>query len=198
MKNYPWAPWMLIVLGLGLAFTGCQPAEVEEEEVEVPATMRLENHELGIAIAALTPAFRLVSNEGAVIELAPAAADKEGTLTISAGEPESGGINLVAAVEEHKSEILERPGGDYKGQREMVTPLGTTFYSRGRYQGERGEVEEVAVYMIHPRQDRQLRLLYRYPAGEDTAERLQDEVFEVLGELEGLDQPAADGREPVP
>ena len=167
-------------------FSACQkPAE----EAAPTVVERVENTELGLAIAALTPFFKVASNDGASIELIPSAADGTGRLEIVAGEPETGGINLVAAVEDHKARVLERPNGDYKGQREMISPMGTTFYSRGRYQGDEGEIEETIVFTIHPWGDRQLHLVYRYPAGEDTKERLQDQLFDVLGELEALPRP---------
>lgn len=192
MKQRLWFSHPVIAFALILTCFACQPATTAEEDLPVVAE-RVENLELGVAIMSLPPVFRVASNQDAVIQLVPSAAAATGRLTITATEPENSGINLVAAVEEHKAEILERPGGDYKGQREMITPMGTTFYSRGRYQGDEGEIEETTVFMIHPWQDRQLRLVYRYPAGEDTAERLQDQLFEVLGELEGLEQPGADG-----
>ena len=185
------ALWTACLLGV-LVFAGCQPA-VEEEAPEPAVAERVENAELGVAIAALPPFFQVASNEGGTIELVPAAPDGTGRLTVSATEPQSSGINLVAAIEKHKAEILERPSGGYKGQREMISPLGTTFYSRGRYQGDEGEIEETRILTIHPWQDRELHLTYRYPAAEDTGTRLNDQLFAVLGELEGLPQPGSDG-----
>ena len=118
-------------------------------------------------------------------------------MSVVAGEPEVGGINLVAAVNEHQAEILERPDGDYKGQAEYVSPLGTTYASRGRYTEGGGTVEERVVFMVHPWGDRLLKVIYRYPAGDDTQVRLDALMQGVVGELEGLPFPsAAEGGEP--
>ena len=152
------------------------------------STVRVENPRAGVAIAALTE-FTVADKDGSTIELVPAVEGLTGTVSVVAGEAEIGGINLVAAVNRHKEEILERPDGDYKGQAEYVSPLGTTFASRGRYSEGGGTVEERVVFMVHPWGDRTLRVIYRYPAGEDTQARLDALMNGVVGELEGL--PAA-------
>ena len=163
----------------------CQPAP--EPEAPPPA-VRVDNAELGVAIAALPEIFRVARNAGSEIELE--LKEGEGRLLIAAGEPEQG-VNLVAAVEEHQQSILERPGGDYKGGRELVVPSipGAAYYSRGRYQSGEATAEETVVLLVHPRGDRQLRATYTYPAGDDTASRLENELFAVVGELEGLPAP---------
>ena len=176
----PWA------LALALA-AACQPAP---EEPEAPPAVRVENPELGVAIAALPGVFRVARNEGA--EIALELAEGEGDLVIAAGEPEVA-LNLVAAVEQHKESILERPAGDYKGGQELVVPSlpGAAYYSRGRYQGDAGLTEETLVVLVHPQRDRQLRVTYTYPAGDDSGSRLENELFAVVGELEGLPAPDA-------
>ncbi len=166
---------------------GCQK-EPPTEQSE-PVAERIECSELGLAIAALPPYFRVAVHREDALELAPAAADGTGRLAVVVGEAEEGGINLIAAIEEHQAEILARPGGDFKGQRELASQLGTTFYSRGRYDSDEGVIEETMIFAIHPWGDRILRLVYRYPAGEDTRERLEDQLFEVLGEIEALPMP---------
>lgn len=160
-----------------------------KEEPAAPP-VRVENPRAGIAIAALSPSFVVTANDGATIELVPAGEGATGKVTVAAGEPEVGGINLVAAVKQHEAEILERPEGEYKGQAEYVSPLGTTYASRGRY-GEGGvTVEERVVFMVHPWGDRVLQVIYRYPAGDDTQARLDALMEGVVGELEGLPPPA--------
>lgn len=158
-------------------------------EPEAPAAERVESPELGVAIAALPAYFSVAVNREDALELVPAAADGTGRLAVIVGEAEEGGINLIAAVEDHQAEVLARSGGEYKGQRELVSQLGTTFYSRGRYDSDEGIIEETAIFAIHPWGDRILRLVYRYPAGDDTRERLEEQLFEVLGEIEALPLP---------
>ncbi len=165
-----------------------------DQPAPAPSAARVENPLLGVAIAALPSVLRVAVNEGARLELVPAAEGAAGTLALAAGEAETGGINLVAAVEAHGAEIRARAGGEYNGQRELGSQLGTAFYSRGRYPGEDGAtVEETVIFLIHPWGDRTLRLIYRYPAAEDTKERIEDHLFALLGELEGLAAPSIEG-----
>lgn len=174
----------VLILAAALALAGaCAQAPQESAE---PVARRVENAELGVAIADLPAIFKVVANEGGVIELA--LAQGEGRLEISAGEPESS-VNLVAAVAKHKAEIEARPGGDYKGGQELVVPAlpGAAYYSRGRYESAAGgTVEEAVVFLLHPAKDRELRVRYTYPAGDDSAERLQNQLFAVVGELVAL------------
>ncbi len=182
-----------IILTALIAFTFGLAACQKEEPAPPPApAVRVENPQLGLAIAALTE-FTLAANEGAAIELVPAGEGATGTVQVVAGKAERGGINLVAAVQEHKEDILARPDGDYKGQAEYVSPLGTTFASRGRSTEGGGTVEELMVYMVHPWGDRTLQVIYRYPAGDDTQARLGALMEGVVGELEALPPPAAEG-----
>jgi hypothetical protein len=63
------------------------------------------------------------------------------------------------------------------------------WYSRGRFDDGTGEVEEFRVSTLHPVQNRQMTLFYRYPADDDSAERLNDLLL-VLSEIESLDSPS--------
>ena len=175
---------------LAVALGACQ------KEEPAPPPVRVENPQLGVAIAALSPDFRVVANDGPTIELVPSAEGAAGTVSIVDTDPEIGGVNLVAAVKQHQAEILERPDGDYKGQAEYVTPLGTTYASRGRYSGDAGTVEERVVFMVHPWGDRKLVVIYRYPAGNDTQERLDALMTGIVGELEALPSPEAEDASP--
>ncbi|MEM6794579.1 MAG: hypothetical protein AAF725_11410 [Acidobacteriota bacterium] len=167
-------------------FLACQPGSESSAPADAVGET-VENQSLGVAIAELPAFFKVVDNSGATIELAPADPAVEGTVTIAASEPETGGINLVAAVEEHKADLLAKEGGEFKGQREMTFQFGTAFYSRGIFsEGER-ILEETKIHALHPAGDRRLVLTYRYPSAEDTAQRLNDQLFAVLGELVALD-----------
>ncbi len=182
----------LIILAAAIALTSGLVACKKEPPPPPPApAVRVENLQAGVAIAALTE-FTVADNSGATIELVPAGEGLTGTVSILAGEAERGGINLVAAVDQHKEDILARPDGDYKGQAEYVGPLGTTFASRGRYTEAGGTVEERVVFMVHPWNDRTLQVIYRYPAGDDTQVRLDALMNGVVGELEAVPAPGTE------
>ncbi len=181
-----------IILAAAIVTMAAGLAACKKEEPPPPPAVRVENPQLGMAIAALTD-FEVAANDGATIELTPAGEGAAGTVQVVAGEAEVGGINLVAAVKEHKEDVVARPDGDYKGQAEYVSPLGTTYASRGRYSEAGGTVEERVVFMVHPWGDRTLQVIYRYPAGEDTQARLDALMNGVVGELEALPPPAEGG-----
>ncbi len=185
MRNRAFPAVLIVLTAAGLA--ACK-----QQEPPPPApAVRVENPLLGVAIAALSPDFVVAAGEAAAIELVPAGEGVAGKVSIVAGEAEVGGINLVAAVKAHKAEIVARSDGDYKGQAEYVTPLGTTFASRGRFSEAGGTVEERVVFMVHPWGDRTLEVIYRYPAGDDTQARLDALMNGIVGELEGLPAPGS-------
>lgn len=170
-----------------LTFVACQPGQGgggDEAASTAPPPVPVENAALGVGIADVDSFFQVSSNSGDTIVLKPADPATAGTLTVSADEPKAvGGVNLVAAIEDHKASLEER-GGEFKGQRELGGPLGTAFYSRGHYTAEDGTAtEETVVFTVHPLGDRVLRLTYVYPQGDDSAQRIQDQLFAVFGEL---------------
>lgn len=180
-RSLSWAACLCLVGALAL--TGCAQ---EEEAAAPPRGERVENAELGMAVAEVPSFFKLVSNQGTVIELAPASEEVEGVLKIQESAAETGGINLVAAIERQKADFEGRENGEFKGQRELGTQLGTAFYARGLYTEAGRNMEEVIIFMVHPKGDRELQMVYTYPAAEDSKERLTDQLFSVLGELEAL------------
>jgi len=169
-----------------LTLVACQsaPDAADSAPAEEAEPVRVDNAELGVAVADLDSFFQVSSNDGATIVLTPADPAVAGELTISADEPKAaGGVNLVAAIETHKVSLEER-AGEFKGQRELGGPLGTAFYSRGHYTADDGTAtEETVVFTVHPLGDRVLRLTYVYPQGEDSPQRIQDQLFAVFGEL---------------
>lgn len=181
-------PLFLGLLVLCLTFVACQGGGEAADE-EPPAGERVENAENGVALAEVPGFFTLVSNDANGIELHPADAAVAGTLRVLAGPVEIGGINLVAATQAHKDEILARgETAEYKGQRELLGGDALTsaaFYSRGQYDGDDGQrQEETVVFLVHPWGDRTLQLSYVYPAGDDSGARIQDQLLVVLGEVE--------------
>ncbi len=186
--------WISLVApaALVMGLIGCQKEAPLEPPLVAP---RVESTTLGVAIAGLA-GFEVVEN-GEMLVLA-STDDAEGRVTIAAGA--EGKVNLVQAVNDHQAEVLARPDGVYRGQREMVGPLGTAYYSRGSYTGDRDgsqgiAMEETSILTLHPDGNRILRLEYRYPVGEDSTARLEALMQNVLGELEGLDSAAGETTE---
>ena len=93
------------------------------------------------------------------------------------------GVNLVAAVKAHQAQMEGEPNGDYQGAQELQGDFGSAFYSRARYTDEGHPVEETVVFMIHPSGNRLLAIHYRYPAGDDSAVRVE-ELINVIGYIE--------------
>jgi hypothetical protein len=109
--------------------------------------------------------------------------DRGGRVLIGV-DPAEQGVNLVEAVHQHQAWLEAQPEGRYFGAQELVTPLGTAFWSRGRWRADDGrEIEEAIALVLHPDRTRIVRLGYRYPGGEDSSERVT-ELLELLGALE--------------
>lgn len=169
----------LVVAVAAWLATACAPSPVETDPNPV------DNPTLGLRIASVPEGFEISRNDGADLELKPTGDGVEGRVVIRVG-PHEAGVNLVAAVQAHQADIEARPEGTYHGARELEGPLGTAFYSRGGWVGESGiAMEETTVTAIHPSGDRRLDLVYTYPAGEDSGERVTA-LLGLLSEIEGL------------
>lgn len=169
-----------------LSLVACKSPAPEPQAVAGP---RLENADLGLALATVPAGFDVESSDGEGIQLdgnSPATAG--GTVTITSGPIESGGVNLVAESQARIDRFAEIGGSSF-GSRELQGPIGTAFTVRGRRPVESGEVEETWIYAIHPITNRLVTLVYEYPAGEDTQARI-GQVLEVFGEVEGLPRAA--------
>ena len=163
-----------------LVLAGC----ASEEPAAPPEPERVENPDLGLAIAAMPAAFQVAENQGETLKLAaPDVAG--GSLEITIGPLELGGINLVQVVKDRKAEIEAE--GLYFGNRELMTPYGPAYTTRGQVAGpDGGPVEMTAVYSLHPDgSDRLMTVTYSYPGGGDSQARV-GELLELLGELEPL------------
>lgn len=174
-------PRMLAALLLlsGFVWNSCS----QSEPVPPPAA-RVENSDLGIAIAALPSSFVVDTNEGSALELLAPGEAGDGTLFFETTGEMSGGINLVAEAEGMRDWFEQQPEGQYFGNLELGTPIGPAFTSRGSYTLAGAAIEEIRVFAIHPGSNRLLRLTYRYPPGEGKL-RLQ-QLAEVLGEIEAI------------
>jgi hypothetical protein len=162
---------LALVLPFALS-VACQPATNEES---APVSTRVENSALELALAQLPEPFVLAENEGATLRLGTTH-ETGGTVEITVGEPEYG-LNLQAKVTERRAAFESAPGGEYKGSRELGTPYGPAYYSRGLYDTEGGREEQTWIFALHPAGDsRLLTLIYTYPPGEE-----QTRVPELLG-----------------
>lgn len=182
---------LFLLLPWTLAIAACQPAA--ETEPPAPPVKRVENAALGLVISNLPAQLEVETNEGEVLHLVPADPARGGLLQVIVDPEEKGGINLVQACKDHQAEIEAR-GGTYNGQRELGWQYGVAFYSRGTYEIDGQPTEETSIFVLHPTRDQRLRLVYAYPAGgtpEETRQRLEDDLFGILGELEPLQEAAA-------
>lgn len=144
----------------------------------------LTNDELQIHLASIPPEFVVTVNEGDRLELQPSSQEVAGRVWFTVG-PEERGVNLIAAVKRHQRQIEQLPHGEYEGGQELATPLGTAFYSRGRFLAGTTETEETAVFIQHPTESRLLTIAYRYPADVDSSVRVQ-QLLDILGEVGGV------------
>ena len=152
------------------------------------APSSVDNPVLGLRIEAVPDGFVVIANSGDTLALAPVGEGVEGRVEVRVG-PQETGVNLVAAIHEHQTDIEARPEGIYHGARELEGPLGTAFYSRGSYLSDDGTmVEETLVTAIHPSGDRRLDMVYTYPASTDSGERVTA-LIGLLAETEGLSPP---------
>jgi len=147
-----------------------------------PPDPGVENLDLGIRMAAIPDGLVVTDNQGTSLQLRPADENVGGVLWFAVS-PEQIGINLVEAVKAHQERIEGLPEGDYKGAQELQGPLGTAFYSRGRFVEDGAMVEETVIVTLHPSANRLLTISYRYPAGEDSPRRVE-QLIEVLSNVE--------------
>lgn len=147
-----------------------------------PEPTVIQNIDLGITLSGLPDGLVLASNQGSSLELRPSDPLQGGVLWFSVG-PEQEGVNLVAAVQAHQAQMEGKVDASYKGGQELQGDFGTAFYSRGQYTEGDELVEETVIFMIHPVGNRLLSVHYRYPAGDDSAARVE-QLIEVVSYLD--------------
>jgi hypothetical protein len=147
-----------------------------------PVDTSITNVELGISLAAIPDGLVVAENQGAILRLQPEGEGAAGTLWFEVG-PEQEGVNLVAAVKAHQAAVEGLANGDYKGGQELQGDFGSAFYSRGRYLENNSLIEETVLFMVHPAGNRLLAAHYRYPAGDDSAARVE-QLIDVVSYLE--------------
>lgn len=196
-RTLPLALLLPLLLLLLLTAAACsEPGPQEAAPAAAPAE-RVENPELGIALATVPEGFRLVSNDadGILLERKPELAPGEARVTV--GPEQQAGVNLVAAVQDQKTAVEARPEGKFLGQLELMGPTGTAFSTRGRYSEDGQEVEEVRLLSLHPMANRLLSVSYVYPLPSDSQDRL-DHAMTVLGEIEAFSPPVPAGEGELP
>lgn len=179
-----------ITVSLALVAISCAPQAEQEADPVSPAARRVESPEMGIALARLPKEFEVVSTEGEEIRLTARKSFPQGTVSIAIGPEQRAGVDLTEAVRQQKAHIESLPEGDYRGNVELGSPIGTAYTTRGRYLDDEERIEEIRLFAVHPTANRLLWVKYTYPAGGDTKTRM-DQAMEILGELEAL--PAGDG-----
>ena len=140
-----------------------------------------------LRLTATPEVFELAANDAERLEFTAPSLAGPSTMTITLGDPETGGLNILEHLEQQLASFRELPEGVSFGQTQLVAPIGLTFMLRGRYREAEREVEELRAILVHPASNRLLTISYRYPAGEDTAERGR-QLMELLGEMEPLEQ----------
>jgi hypothetical protein len=168
----------LMVLTLVVSALSCTEAPPSASRQDA----RVENPELGIALAAVPEGLKVANNQGRHLELRPTTEGAEGIISFLVG-PEEHAVNLVQAVQDHQAKIEALPDGEYLGAQELTGDAGVVFYSRGRYSGDGATIEETVLLLIHPSDYRLLQIRYRYPAADDSAARVE-QLIAVLSELE--------------
>lgn len=183
-----WMAFMGLVVAtvaIGLSMVACQGGDgAASSEPSEQAAQRVEAPKLGIALAEVPAGVEVVSMDETAIRFSPGDG-VAGDVVLDVRAPESGGVNLVAAVQAHQEDIQARTDGSYHGSQELRTQLGPAFTSRGSYASADGAVQELHVYALHPRGDAMLRLLTEFPSDEDPSARAQT-MLELLAQVEAL------------
>jgi hypothetical protein len=167
---------------LGVVIVACGAPSGDTGAPEAPATVEIIDPELGLRLAIDPSRFAEVPGGDGVLALDAADGSDPGRVEVRV-RPREYGQNIPAAVTEHRTAIEGRAGGTYLGAQELISPLGTTFTSRGRYTTDDGVVEETVVFALHPAGGRMLTVSYRYPAAEDSGARVEHllEVVATIG-----------------
>jgi len=162
-----------------LALAGCQPSTPE-----VPVSKRVENADLRLAIISLPEPFVVKENTGSSLSFSTTH-ETGGGVDIMVGEPEVG-LNLLAKAKAQGEVFRAQPGGEFYGSRELGTPFGPAYYSRGAYDAESGREGQLWIFALHPSGDSSLlTLVYTYPPGEEQVR--VPEILPLIGEIEALE-----------
>jgi hypothetical protein len=167
---------------LPLLLTASLAMACSEEPPAAPGG-RVENGELGLALAELPAGCSVQRNEGR--ELVLACGSRRGTtgeVLFQVGA-EPGGVDLPALARGQKEAFEAMPEGKFFGNRELVTPSGPAYTARGRYLEDGKALEEIRILALHPATQKLLVVRSRYPEGDETAKRME-QILAIVGEVE--------------
>ena len=169
----------LAALALCAPLLACAPSEPE-----APASTRVANESLRLAVNSLPEPFVVAENSGSTLRFGTTH-ETGGTVEVTAGEPEYG-LNLFAKAKDQGEVFRALPGGEYFGSRELGTPFGPAYYSRGAYDTDSGREEQLWIFALHPSGDSSLlTLVYTYPPGEEQTR--VPELLPLIGEIEAYE-----------
>ncbi len=166
-----------------ISSSGCKQAGPGPEAAS--AGPRVENAALGLAIAELPAGFELDTNDGTSLILTAPGPGDPGVLSFEVGPEEQGSVNIVETAERTKATFESRPQGQFFGNQELMTPIGSFFTARGAHEQADVRIEELLAFTLHPNSNRLIRISFLYPAGE-AAER-GPQFAALLGEIEGYE-----------
>lgn len=173
----------LSVASLIILLASCKQSGTESESTS--AGKRVENATLGLAIAELPADFVVETNDSNGLFLTARGPGDPGVVSLEVGPVEKGSINIVEAAKHTEATFESSPQGEFFGNQELMTPIGSFFTARGAYDQADARTEELLAFALHPNSNRLIRISFRYPAGE-AAERAP-QLAGLLGEIEGYE-----------
>jgi len=178
MARRCWVGVLMAVVVVGLGCSGKSRGPREEFSLEIA--------DAGVVLRQVPQGVRVERGADDRVTLVPRRG--VGRITISMSEPVAGVVDPLGPARAVQEEIAGLPEGRFFGSQELRTPLGRAFTARGRFLLGAEMVEQVRVVAAHPWGDRFLTASFTYPAGDDTAARVQM-LLEVFGEIEGFPLP---------
>lgn len=175
-------------LALVCTLLACGNESTDENQIAEPTpTVVVTAPILGIQVSGLSDEWNSPSTHEdgrlAIANRAP----RVGEVSVFVVEQDFG-LNLYEVIKDHGRTISSRPDGTYQGAQELVgVALGTAFYSRGSFTDDAGQsIEETTIFTLTHGARNVLAVQYRYPAGDDSAERVQSllELLEVIEPLQ--------------
>ncbi len=142
--------------------------------------------DVGLTFTAIPKGFKVSHKSGSELELENGDEEAGGRMWIELEDPSDFGIDLVKIVTEQTDVYAALPESEYFGGRKIVVAAaGEAYYVRGRYKEGDALLEHSKIFLVHPGENRLVSIHYRYPAGEDSSERIQ-ELFILAGEIGAL------------
>ena len=173
----------LSLIAAALVLVGCGGSNTGTDIVA--SGSRVENAELGLAIAELPEGFEVDKNDETGLVLITSGSGDPGVVEIDLGPVEEGSVNIVEAATATKAVFESLPGGEFFGNQELLTPIGSFFTARGAFDEDPRRVEQLLAFTLHPNSNRLVRISFRYAAGE--AGDRAPQFAALLGEIAGYE-----------